>query len=97
VLLTLIALLALSVLYWFPIRRWFHRWGASDDDLARVMAGDAEITEPTYSATLAVTVDTPPEHIWPWLVQMGFRRGGLTATTDAKRTRLVRGLMKVNK
>jgi len=24
-----------------------------------------------------VTVDARPEHIWPWLVQMGYQRGGL--------------------
>ena len=25
----------------------------------------------------AVTVDAPPENIWPWLVQIGYQRGGL--------------------
>jgi hypothetical protein len=42
-----------------------------------VMTGDVAITEPTYTATLAVTVAARPEHIWPWLLQMGYRRGGL--------------------
>jgi hypothetical protein len=41
------------------------------------MAGDAAVVDPTYSATLAITVDARPEHIWPWLVQMGYQRGGL--------------------
>jgi hypothetical protein len=53
------------------------RWGAAPSDVARVMAGDALIAKPTYSGTMAVTVDARPEHIWPWLVQMGYRRGGL--------------------
>jgi hypothetical protein len=26
---------------------------------------------------MAVTVDAPPEDIWPWLVQIGYQRGGL--------------------
>jgi hypothetical protein len=26
---------------------------------------------------MAVIVDAPPEDIWPWLVQMGYQRGGL--------------------
>jgi len=26
---------------------------------------------------MAVTVHARPEHVWPWLVQMGYRRGGL--------------------
>src|SRR6185295_4933586 len=33
--------------------------------------------DPTYSGTMAVIVDARPEHIWPWLVQMGYQRGGL--------------------
>ena len=41
------------------------------------MPGDAVIVDPTHSATHAVTVDAPPEDIWPWLVQMGSDRGGL--------------------
>ena len=41
------------------------------------MAGDALLVNPTYSGTMAVTVDAAPEHIWPWLVQIGYQRGGL--------------------
>jgi len=67
----------LGVLYWFPIRRWFSRWGTTPADLARVMPGDAGIVNPTYAATLAITVNAWPEDIWQWLVQMGYQRGGL--------------------
>ena len=74
---TLFVVLTLSVLYWFPIRRWMNRWGATPSDLTRVMAGDSLLANPTYSGTLAVTVNAPPEHIWPWLVQIGYQRGGL--------------------
>ena len=74
---TLFCAVALAVLYWFPTRRWFARWGATATDLTRVMAGDSAVVDPTYSATLAITVDARPEHIWPWLVQMGYQRGGL--------------------
>jgi hypothetical protein len=41
------------------------------------MAGDGLLVDPTYSGTMAVIVNAPPQHIWPWLVQMGYRRGGL--------------------
>jgi hypothetical protein len=74
---TFLVILTLTVLYWFPVRRWFRRWGTTHEDLARVMTGDALIANPTHSATHAVTVDASPEDIWPWLVQMGARRGGL--------------------
>jgi hypothetical protein len=53
------------------------RWGATPDDLKRVMAGDPLVGNPTYSGTMAVEVDAPPEYIWPWLVQIGYQRGGL--------------------
>ncbi len=72
-----IAAAAIIVLYWIPIRRKFARWGTEPADLTRAMQGDAAVLDPTYAATLAVTVDAPPEDIWPWLVQMGYRRGGL--------------------
>jgi hypothetical protein len=65
------------LLYWFPIRRWMSRWGTTPSDLTRVMAGDALLVNPTYSGTMAVTVNAAPEHVWPWLVQIGYQRGGL--------------------
>ena len=74
---TLLVILTLAVLYWFPIRRWMSRWGTTPSDLARVMAGDGLLVDPTYSGTMAVIVNAPPEHIWPWLVQIGYQRGGL--------------------
>ncbi|HEY7440839.1 MAG TPA: SRPBCC family protein [Vicinamibacterales bacterium] len=78
---TFVVIIALAItlagLYWFPLRRWFARWGTTPDDLAREMAGDAVIVHPTHSATHAITIDAPPEDIWPWLAQMGYHRGGL--------------------
>jgi hypothetical protein len=73
----LFAVLALAALYWFLVRRWFGRWGTTAADRTRVMAGDAAVVDPTYSVTLAIAIDARPEHIWPWLVQMGYQRGGL--------------------
>jgi hypothetical protein len=74
---TLLVILALAALYWFPIRRWMSRWGCAPSDLTRAMAGDGLLVNSTYSGTLAVMVNAPPEHIWPWLVQIGYQRGGL--------------------
>jgi hypothetical protein len=72
-----IALVTLALLYWFPVRRWFGRWGTTPDERARVMPGDAVLVNPTHLATHAVTIEAPAEDIWPWLVQMGYGRGGL--------------------
>jgi hypothetical protein len=74
---TLVVILTFSVLYWFPIRRWMNRWGATPSDLTRVMAGDALLADPTYSGTTTIVINARPEDIWPWLVQIGYQRGGL--------------------
>ena len=73
----LVGVLTLAVGYWFPVRRWFSRWGTTPEELARVMPGDTLIAKPTQTATQAVTVNAPPGDIWPWLAQMGHQRGGL--------------------
>ena len=74
---TLFVVLILAVLYWFPVRRWFARWGTTPEELTRAMTGDAVILNPTHIQTAAITVNAQPEDIWPWLVQMGYQRGGL--------------------
>ncbi|HKV99295.1 MAG TPA: hypothetical protein VJN96_05700 [Vicinamibacterales bacterium] len=74
---TFLLTVAFAALYWFPIRWWMSRWGTRPSDLTRVMAGDGLLVDPTYSGTTAVVVNAPPEHIWPWLLQMGYQRGGL--------------------
>lgn len=77
---TLAGGLALTAVYWFPVRRWFSRWGTTPEELERVMPGDALMHHPTDRSTGAVTVHAPPEDIWPWLGQMGTGRGGLYTT-----------------
>jgi hypothetical protein len=57
--------------------RWCRTWGATTAELACAMAGDGRVERPTYDATLAVTIAAAPEDVWPWLVQIGCRRGGL--------------------
>ncbi len=74
---TLIVALSLVVVYWLPIRRWMGHWGTTPADLTRTMAGDGLIIDPTFAYTMAATVNARPEHIWPWLLQMGYQRGGL--------------------
>ncbi|MFC1639312.1 hypothetical protein ACFL3B_00955 [Gemmatimonadota bacterium] len=58
-------------------RPWVLNWGATDAEVARAMPGDSIIADATFSATRAVTVNVAAEFIWPWLVQIGYRRAGL--------------------
>jgi hypothetical protein len=74
---SLFVALLLALLYWFPVRRWMARWGDTSSELTRNMAGDGLIVNPTFTYTMATTVNAQPEHIWAWLVQIGYQRGGL--------------------
>ena len=52
------------------------RWGASDEEAAETLPGDDQTPEPRVQSTRAITIEAPPEQVWPWLVQMGIRRAG---------------------
>jgi len=58
------------------LRRRYNRWGATDEELARPMPGDELVVDPRLTYTRAITIDAPPEDVWPWLVQYGQGRGG---------------------
>lgn len=51
-------------------------WGATRDEFLMEMEGDDLVRDPTMRTTHAVTVDAPPEAVWPWIIQMGYERGG---------------------
>jgi hypothetical protein len=57
-------------------RRWHLRWGATQAEVAGAMPGDELVSEPSFNATRAITICTPPEAVWPWLVQIGYGRAG---------------------
>jgi hypothetical protein len=58
------------------IRRWHMRWGATDAEVTGSMPGDEIVPKASFNATRAITIDAPPERVWPWIVQMGYRRAG---------------------
>jgi hypothetical protein len=74
---TLLVVLVLTALYWFTLGRRFAECAPTPADLARSMPGDAILANPTHSAMDAVTINASPDDIWPWLVQIGYQRGGL--------------------
>jgi hypothetical protein len=51
-------------------------WGARPDEAARTLPGDELLPGAGLVTTRAITIDAPPEAIWPWLAQMGSGRGG---------------------
>lgn len=69
----LVAYVALVVV----LRPWHQRWGSTEKELRAPLPGDQyRPGEATYGAQHAVTINAPPEAIWPWLAQMGQDRGG---------------------
>jgi hypothetical protein len=37
---------------------------------------DTLVPDPIFAATHAITIDAPPERVWPWIAQMGAGRAG---------------------
>ena len=62
--------------YLLFFRRWCLTWGARDDEVAAKLPGDDLLPGAGLVTTRAITINTPPEAVWPWLVQMGSGRGG---------------------
>jgi proline iminopeptidase len=52
------------------------RWGATDAEVAGPFPGEDLVPDGRRSGTMAVTIDAPPDEVWPWLVQIGWDRGG---------------------
>ena len=42
----------------------------------RSLPVDAIVGEPIFTSTHAITIDAPPEEVWPWIAQMGACRAG---------------------
>jgi hypothetical protein len=55
------------------------RWGATDEEVRGAMPGDDIVPKISFNATRAITIEAPPERVWPWIVQMGYRRAGFYA------------------
>jgi hypothetical protein len=70
----------LADLPWYVItpflRHWHRTWGATPAEAAAPMPGDHLLPRAQYVCTRAINIDVPPAEVWPWLVQVGYRRAG---------------------
>jgi hypothetical protein len=62
--------------YLFLARPYQLTWGATNEEIQRPMPGDELDPAPDFLATRAVTINAPPDEIWPWLIQMAYNRAG---------------------
>lgn len=54
------------------VERFGRRSGATREEARRPLPGDKIVRRPLWASTRAITIDAPPEAVWPWVVQMGF-------------------------
>jgi hypothetical protein len=60
-----------------PLYRHRHlRWGTTDEEVHGSMPGDDIVDHASFTATRAITIQAPPEMVWPWIVQLGYKRAG---------------------
>lgn len=52
------------------------RWGTQGGEAVEPLPGDGHVPRPAFQSTRAITIDAPPERVWPWIVQMGIYRAG---------------------
>jgi len=71
VLLTGLAMLT----YLRTVRPWLLTWGATPEEASEALPGD-DLVDGQYLTTHAISLARPATQVWPWLVQMGYRRGG---------------------
>jgi hypothetical protein len=51
-------------------------YGSTAQERAMPLPGDEIVPHPDVVTDHAITIDAAPEEVWPWLVQMGWHRGG---------------------
>jgi hypothetical protein len=52
------------------------RSGVTDAEVQRGLPGDDLLTHPQLTTDRGVTIQAPVAAVWPWVVQMGYHRGG---------------------
>jgi hypothetical protein len=62
--------------YAWLVRPTLLRWGATDEEVREPFPGADLIAGGQRAPTMAITIDAPPSKVWPWLLQMGYDRGG---------------------
>ena len=71
-----VILTGLTGLYLLVLRPWHLRWGVTDIDFALSLPADSLVTNPDFNATRGITINSTPEEIWKWIIQIGSRRAG---------------------
>jgi hypothetical protein len=61
---------------YMKVRRWWTTWGVDPVEQTKELPGDEIVPEGETLISRGITIEAPPEAVWPWLVQMGYDRAG---------------------
>lgn len=67
---------AAAITFRFAVRPWWKSWGVNPSETTIALPGDDVIANANGGETRAITIDAPLGAVWPWLMQMGYGRGG---------------------
>jgi hypothetical protein len=67
---------AATAAYARVVRPWLRTWGTRPGEADKPLAGDETVPDPGVQQTRAITIDAPPDVVWPWLAQVGQDRAG---------------------
>jgi hypothetical protein len=56
-------------------------WGATHEEIRRVLPGDDLLPDVRWTSTHGIDINAPPEYVWPWVAQIGQGRGGFYSYT----------------
>jgi len=74
--LTLAAVGAVAAEAYFALQWLGRTHGSTAVERKADMPGDEVVPAPQVVVTHAMTIQAPPQEVWPWLAQMGWHRGG---------------------
>jgi len=70
------AITAAASVSFLMARSAFRRWGIDPEDATKLLPGDDLVPMAEAIDTRSIEIDASPAKVWPWLLQMGFGRGG---------------------
>ncbi|MGB3257688.1 MAG: SRPBCC family protein [Ornithinimicrobium sp.] len=68
--------LAAAAAYLVLVGGRLRTWGTRGDESTRELPSEALMPQPGAALTHAITIDAPPDRVWPWVAQLGQDKGG---------------------
>jgi hypothetical protein len=72
----LVTILIFVFAYLLFVRPWILKKGTTPEERSMLLPGDDLVSDPNLHYTQAVTINSPSEVVWSYLIQVGYRRGG---------------------